>query len=462
MKTFPHGIHLEDKKGETQAKAIKEAKLPAKVILPLQQNLGCPADPLVKVGDSVTEGQKIADSLKYVSAPIHASISGKVTKIEKLPNACDFDVPSIVIEREAGEEKQVSYGSQWALAELTPEQIRKIVREAGIVGLGGATFPTHVKITPPEGKKIDTIIINGCECEPYITVDHRTMLERVEEVLWGARALAKAVGAEKIIFGIENNKRDAIDQLKSEILNSKSEIPPCGIPQQLSDKGSGTNSKFEIQICEVKTKYPQGGEKQLIKAILKREVPAGGLPLDVGVVVNNVGTAVAVAEAVKSGIPLIKRAVTVTGSGIKEPQNLRVRIGTTFGEVIEQCGGMTDDAAKVIMGGPMTGITVSSLEMPVVKATNCILVLNRRDAKIFEEGDCIRCGRCIKSCPVGLMPNYLADYAKLKNWDLAESYHVADCIECGCCAYVCPSCIFLVQYFKIAKRELQLRKAKCQ
>jgi len=436
MKTFRQGIHLEYKKEATKGKPIREARAPRRVILPLQQNLGCPNDPLVKVGDEVREGQKIADSSKFVSAPIHAPISGKVTKIERLPNACGFDVDSIVIEGNGIESSESTVESR-TLEKLSPEEIRKIVRETGIVGLGGAAFPTHVKLTPPPEKKIDTIIINGCECEPYITADHRIMLERTEDVVFGARAIAKAVGASRIIVGIENNKPDAIEKLKSE-----------------------TNVKFEIQI--LKTKYPQGGEKQLIKAILNREVPSGGLPLDIGIVVQNVGTAVAIAEAIKLGIPLIQRVVTVTGSGVKDPQNLMVKIGTTFGEVIEQCGGLTDDAAKVIMGGPMTGITASSLDMPVVKAANCILVLNKKDAKVFEEESCIRCGRCIKSCPVGLLPNFLADYAKLKDWDKTEEYHVADCIECGCCAYVCPSRIFLVQYFKVAKRELQIRKAVCK
>ena len=409
----------------------------------MQQNLGCPNDPLVKVGDEVGEGQKIADSSKFISAPIHAPISGKVMKIERLSNVCGFDVDSVLIEAQstehlpAGRHGRTQNTERRLLEELSPEEIRKIVREAGIVGLGGAAFPTHVKLTPPPGEKIDTIIINGCECEPYITADHRLMLERAEDVIYGAKAIAKAVGASRIIVGIENNKPDAIEKLKSE-----------------------TNVKFEIQI--LKTKYPQGGEKQLIKAILNREVPSGGLPLDIGVVVQNVGTAVAIAEAIKFGKPLIQRVVTVTGSGVKDPQNLMVKIGTTFGEVIEQCGGLTDDAVKVIMGGPMTGIAASSLDMPVVKATNCILVLNKKDAKVFEEMACIRCGRCIKACPVGLLPNFLADYAKLKDWYKTEEYHVADCIECGCCAYVCPSRIFLVQYFKVAKRELQIRKAVCK
>ncbi|MFA5113677.1 MAG: electron transport complex subunit RsxC [Candidatus Margulisiibacteriota bacterium] len=435
MPNFRGGVHPPEQKDATEKQPLKTAALPARVVLPLQQNLGCPNDPLVKVGDEVKEGQKIADAQKFIAAPLHAPISGKVTKIEKLDNACGFDTASIVIE---GSGAATAYAGQWSVEELTPEQIRQSVREAGIVGLGGAAFPTHVKLTPPAGKQIDAVIINGCECEPYLTADHRIMLERGADLLYGARAIAKAVGAGRIIMAIEENKADAIAKV------------------QLATRDT------QLETIKLRTKYPQGGEKMLIKTLLGREVPSGGLPSDVGVVVQNVGTAVAIAEAVKYGKPLIERVVTVTGSAVKQPQNLVVRIGTTFKEVIDQCGGLTEDAAKVIMGGPMTGIAVASLDVPVVKATSGILALNKRDAQHYEEGDCIRCGRCLKVCPTGLMPNFLGEYARLKNWDKMAEYHVADCIECGCCSYVCPSRIYLVQYFKVAKRELQTRKAVCK
>jgi electron transport complex protein RnfC len=437
MSSFRGGIHPPENKGSSEKSALKTADRPAKVILPLQQNLGCPNEPLVKVGDEVKEGQKIADAARLISAPLHAPIAGKVTRIEKLPNACGFDVASVVIEGGGGE---TAYAGQWLLEELTPEQIRRSVREAGIVGLGGAAFPTHVKLTPPAGKKIDTVIINGCECEPYITADHRLMLERTDDLLFGAKAIAKAVGAGRVVVAIERNKADAI-----KIVKAKAEV-----------------EGRRLEVAALKTRYPQGGEKMLITALTGREVPSGGLPSDIGVIVQNVGTAVAVAQAVRYGKPLIERAVTVTGSGVRQPQNLIVRIGTTFQAAIDQCGGLTDDAAKVIMGGPMTGIAVSTLDVPVVKATSCLLVLNRQDVKNYEEGDCIRCGRCLKVCPTGLMPNFLGEFARLKAWDKMAEYHVADCIECGCCSYVCPSRIYLVQYFKTAKRELQTRKAVCK
>ncbi|OGC11597.1 electron transporter RnfC [candidate division WOR-1 bacterium RIFOXYA12_FULL_52_29] len=445
MKSFSRGIHPQDSKERSAAKPIKEALSPRKVILPLQQNLGCPCEPLVKVGDEVSEGEKIADSAAFVSAPIHAPISGRVTEIKYYPNACDYDIPSIVIEATDAVDKVTRPGSRWTLEELAPEQIRKIIREAGLVGLGGAAFPTHVKLAVPKGKTVDTVVVNGCECEPFITSDHRVMVEKAAAIILGARALAKAVGAEKIVVGIESNKLDAYKAVNFE----------------------GLKVRGGVSVVQVKTKYPQGGEKMLIKALLDREVPSGGLPSDVGAVVCNVATAAAAAEAVTHGLPLTKRVVTVTGPGIKEPQNLLVKIGTPFAELIEQCGGTVGNVVKLIMGGPMMGIAVPTAQVPVVKATSAILLLTDQEVKVEPEGNCIRCGRCVRSCPIGLTPNFLAEYAKTGNWQGAYDYNVIDCIECGCCGFVCPSRIPLVQYFKLAKnavRELKLaeKKAVCR
>lgn len=442
MKTFSQGIHPEYRKQKTEGSSIIEAAVPKKVIIPLHQHTGATCEPLVKVGDEVTEGQKIGDTSKFISAPVHASISGKVTKIDKFLHPCGVGILSVVVESQEVQspKSKVDIG-QRTLDSISAEEIRKSVREAGIVGLGGAAFPTHVKLTPPEGKTIDTILINGCECEPYITADHRVMLERTADLLIGAKLIAKATGAKKIIFGVEDNKKDAIKVLRTEIRTK---------PEQGMTDG--------IEVVEVETKYPQGGEKMLIKAILDREVPSGGLPLDVGVVVSNVGTAVAVAEAVKSGISLTKRVVTVTGSGIKEPKNLLVRIGTPIAEIINQCGGLAENAHKIIIGGPMMGVSQFTLEIPVVKATCCILVLTKEDIVEKEIYPCIKCACCIDHCPMYLMPTRLAAYAENAKYGEFEDWGGQDCIECGCCAYVCPANIPIVHWIKLAKLKLKEMK----
>ncbi|MFH1361839.1 MAG: electron transport complex subunit RsxC, partial [bacterium] len=330
---------------------------------------------------------------------------------------------------------------QRTLDNVAPDEIRSAVKEAGIVGLGGAAFPTHVKLTPPAGKNIDTILINGCECEPYITADHRVMLEKAREVVLGSKLVAKACGANRVIFGVESNKKDAIKVLRDEIRRN----PEDGLYDG-------------IEVIELETKYPQGGEKVLIKATLDREVPSGGLPLDVGVVVANVGTCVAISEAVFIGQPLIKRVVTVTGSGIKEPKNLLVRIGTSFKDIIDQCGGLTADAYQVIMGGPMMGVAQASLDVPIVKATSCILVLNKKEVSQEKIYPCIKCGNCIDNCPMNLVPTKLAAYAEYDKYSEFEEWGGQDCMECGSCVYVCPAKIPIVQWIKLAK--LKLRQMK--
>jgi electron transport complex protein RnfC len=432
MKTFKQGIHPSYNKSRTEDRNIVEAIVPKKVIIPLHQHTGASCEPLVKVGDEVREGQKIGDTSKFVSAPIHASISGKVTKIDKLPHPCGKNILSVVIEGSGtGDEGRGTKGLSWD--DLKAEEIRKTVREAGIVGLGGAAFPTHVKLTPPEGKKIDTLMVNGCECEPYITADHRVMLEKTEDMIAGAMLAARATGADKIIIGIEDNKSNAIGKVKTELRRLKAE---------------------HIKVVKLKTKYPQGGEKMLVKAVLNREVPSKGLPLDVGVVVINVGTAVVIAEAVKYGTPLTKRVVTVTGSGIKEPQNLLVRIGTPFQDVIDQCGGLNQVASMVIMGGPMMGVSQYTLEVPIVKATSCILVLSPTDYIDKKVYACVKCAKCVDHCPMYLMPTRLSAFAENGKYGDFEDWGGRDCIECGCCTYVCPASIPLVQWIKLAKLKL--------
>jgi len=433
MKTFKQGIHPKYKKQETENKQIVEATVPAKVIIPLHQHTGATCDPLVKVGDEVFEGQKIGESSKFISASVHASISGKVTKVDRMLHPCGVEVMSVVIER--SEAPQIRNSN----AEI--RDVIGMIKEAGIVGLGGAAFPTHVKLSPPKGKKIDTLLINGCECEPYITADHRIMLERTKDLVAGAKLAAKACGASRIIFGIEANKKDAIKAIRNVVRTN---------PEEGIHDG--------IEVIELETKYPQGGEKMLIKAMLNREVPSGGLPLDVGVVAINVGTAVAIYEAVTQSQPLIKRVVTVTGSGIKEPKNLLVRIGTTFQDIVDQCGGLTTDAAKIIMGGPMMGVSQASLEVPVVKATSCILVLNKKDSQLDKQYPCIKCGRCLEFCPMNLVPTRLAAYAENGKYGEFEEWGGQDCMECGCCAYVCPSKIPIVQLVKLAKYKLRQMK----
>ena len=437
MKTFAQGIHPEYRKQKTENRAIVEAALPKKVIIPLHQHTGATCEPLVKVGEEVFEGQKIGDTSKFISAPVHASISGKVTKIDEMLHPCGAEIDSVVIEAAQGAESRKQSAGSRKLEDLSPEEIRKVVREAGIVGLGGVAFPTHVKLTPPEGKKIDTILVNGCECEPYITADHRIMLEKPQDVIYGSVAIAKAAGAEKIIIGVEDNKPDAIERLRS--------------VSRLQQAG-------KIEVVKLKTQYPQGGEQILVKAVLEREVPSKGLPLDIGVVVSNVGTAVAVAEAIKFGTPLIKRVVTVTGSGIKKPQNLLVRIGTPFQDIISQCGGLAEEAYKIIMGGPMMGVAQFSLEVPIVKATTCILVLSRKeplDEKIYP---CVKCARCVDHCPMYLVPSRLSAYAENTRYGDFEEWGGQDCIECGNCAYVCPAKIPIVHWIKLAKYKLSQMK----
>jgi electron transport complex protein RnfC len=438
-RTFRGGVHPPGNKHWTERKPIEEMPLPRRVIIPLHMHTGSPAKALVKEGDTVRAGQVIGEPGGFVSAAVHASISGKVTAVlPHLHPAIPYLVPTVVIETPEGAAPD---GGSWPEAadwsSLSADELRARVREAGVVGLGGAAFPTHVKLSPPKEKKIDALILNGVECEPYLTADHRLMLEQADAVIGGTRILLKILGLSKAYLGIERNKPDAIAFLAERCRALKA----------------------PVEVVPLKVKYPQGAEKQLIKAILKREVPSGGLPFDVGVVVQNVGTAAAVHDAVARGKPLIDRILTVTGAGVKEPKNLRVRIGTPFADVIAYCGGFASEEGerKIIMGGPMMGLAQYSLEVPVVKGTSGILVL-ADGVRAGRETTCIKCGRCVAICPVYLMPNRISDYAEIDKFDQCNEYGVRDCIECGACAYVCDVKRPIVHLVKYAKLNLAKKK----
>ncbi len=441
LNTFDHGIHPEYFKDFTAKKAVEKAPIPKRVIIPLQQHIGAPCQPLVKKKDEVIEGQKIGDVKAFISAPVHASISGKVKDIGKYPYPGGGKVVSVVIEGDGtspgfSQDEEVFLD----LESLTPEDIRDKVREAGIVGMGGAGFPTHVKLTPPDGKKVGTLIINGCECEPYLNTDYRMMLEDTKKLLWGILAIMKVVGAEKTYVGVEVNKLDAIDKIRTE-----------------------TESYSNIEVVPLDVKYPQGAEKMLIKAILNKKVPLGRLPLDVDVLVSNVGTAIAIYDALRYNRPLIERVVTVAGAAIKEPKNLLVRVGTSLKEAIDVCGGMVDGQHKVIMGGPLMGVAQGDLSAPIVKGTSGIVALMEDDIQPGEYKPCIRCAACVDVCPVYLMPLKIADFGNFHRLEQFKGFGGMACIECGCCSFVCPSKRPLVQWIRIGKarlREAQQKETK--
>ncbi len=436
--TFRGGIHPPENKHRTEGKQIQAMPLPRKLVIPLQQHTGAPCEPLVKEGDEVRAGQKIGESTGFVSSPVHAGISGKVTAVAPMPHpVLPGLVRSIVIECPEGAGPD---GGSWTekkdWSALSADQIRFLIKEAGIVGLGGAAFPTHVKLSPPKEKRIEILIINGVECEPFLTADHRLMLERADGIIEGARIMLKVLGLQKAVIAIEKNKPDAI--------------------ALLGEKCRASGGALEVLPLTVK--YPQGAEKQLIKAVMNREVPSGGLPFDVGAVVQNVGTAFAVFEAVVYGKPLIERTLTVTGDGIAEPKNVSVRIGTPFSDVIAFCGGsLPDGDGKLVMGGPMMGIAQYTAEVPVVKGTSGILLL-RRGARTEKETTCIKCGRCVEVCPMLLMPNRISDWAEKDNFAKAEEYGVKDCMECGACTYVCDVKRPIVHLVKYSKLNLAKKK----
>jgi electron transport complex protein RnfC len=433
LKTFSKGgIHPPEAKLSASA-AIAVLPLPKEVYIPISQHIGAPSEPIVAKGDKVLVGDLIAKSTGFVSANIHSSVSGIVEGIETVVDASGYPRTVVKIAVEGDDwQPSIDRSPDFTNAKgLSSRDVLDGIIAAGIVGLGGATFPSHVKLTVPEGKRVDALIINGVECEPYLTSDHRLMVEKGREVLAGVEVLMTALGVSKAYIGIENNKKDAISHLSS------------------------LAKEFEnIEVVPLKVKYPQGGEKQLIKAVINREVPSGGLPIDVGAVVHNVGTAFAVYEAIAKRKPLVERVVTVTGKSVKEPKNLLVRIGTPVSALIDAVGGLSEDTGKVISGGPMMGKALSNLNAPVTKGTSGILVMPESMASRPAASVCIRCSKCVGVCPMGMEPYLLYKLASRNLTERLEQERVMDCMECGSCSYGCPANLPLLDYVRLGKAEV--------
>ena len=435
---FYGGVHPAEHKEATERKPVVPLEeAPAQVVIPMSMHVGAPCKPIVAVGDEVTVGQKIGE-IAGLGAPIHASVSGKVVAVEPRPHPGGDVMMSVVIENDYKDTPHPSIVHRDNVDALTSQEIIDIVKEAGITGMGGAGFPTHVKLSGAVGKA-DTIILNGAECEPYITADHRLMLERGEAGIGGARCIRKALGLKEATIGIEGNKLDAVEHLKSLL----------------------PNGDTSIHVETLKTRYPQGAEKQLIQRVTGREVPPGGLPADVGCTVFNVATAAAIYDAVTEGKPLTHRNVTITGGAIERPMNVNAPIGTPVEHLIKMAGGFKTQPQRLLMGGPMMGNPQYDLTAPMFKGTNCILALTDAEAAIQDtEQTCLRCGRCVNACPMHLMPLYMHMYAEKRAWHELEGYNIMDCMECGSCNYICPARIHLVQSFRMAKFEIRGLAAK--
>ena len=436
-RSFSGGIHPPTSKDLTKDKPIKILGAPPKVVIPLKQHIGAVCDPVVQIGERVKKGQLIGESAAFVSAPVHSSVSGIVSDICLYDHPSGVKTPAIIIENDGLDEYDESIKPYGDYNKLTKEEIVAAMKKAGMVGMGGATFPTHVKFSPPPDKKIDTLIINGAECEPYLTSDHREMLEKPRGVIDGVRIMLKVLELPKGYIAVEDNKTDAANALKN---------------------AAGKDPSIEIVV--LKTKYPQGSEKQLIKVITGREVPSGKLPADVGTLVSNIDTCIAMSEVMARGVPLIRRVITVSGSGVNNPGNFSVAIGTSFREVFEAAGGLKEDVKKVIMGGPMMGQAQYSLDAPVIKGTSGLIALKEKDVQLYNEMPCVRCGKCSRGCPMKISPIYLALYSRNLNFEQMERYHITDCIECGSCSFVCPSKRNPVQYIRVGKALLAAEKSK--
>lgn len=425
FKLFRGGIHPHDGKELARDAAIETMPAPPLVALPLSQHIGAPCTPTVKVGETVKRGQRIATSQAFLHADIHASVSGKVKRIEN---------GMIYLENDGLDAwaEGLPFTRDWQA--MTPEDLLSAIEAAGIVGMGGATFPTQVKLKPK--KPVDVLILNGAECEPYLTADDRLMREEPERVVTGARILAKILGTNRSVIAVEENKPEAAEALR---------------------RAAGQ----DLEVLLLRTRYPQGAEKMLIYAVTGREVPLGGLPMDAGAVVQNVGTAAAVADACCHGLPLTERITTVSGDAIRTPKNLRVRLGTSYRDAIDFCGGFSEQPDKVLAGGPMMGRAQESLDVPITKGSSGILALTRRITAHGPELHCIRCGRCVAACPMGLVPSMLSILGERQDVEKArDSYGVMNCIECGCCTYVCPAKRNIVQYIRVTKGAVKALAAK--
>ncbi|MEG1719633.1 MAG: electron transport complex subunit RsxC [Clostridia bacterium] len=441
-RTFKGGVHPKENKDKTATLPIEELMAPEIMIYPLKAHIGAMNSPLVKLHDTVLVGQLIGDTSATMTVPTHSSVSGEVIAIEPREASNGSTIMSIVIKNDFKytELKSAIKIPRKDKTKLTLNNIIKIARDAGLSGMGGAAFPTAVKISSISATELDYLIINGAECEPYITADHRAMVEYPKPIISGIKLLAQALHPTKIILAIEDNKEDAIMSMK--------------------DAASGT----DIEVRGLKTKYPQGGEKQLIKVLTGREVPPGKLPSDVHCAVFNVDTCASLHRAITHKMPVIKRVVTVSGGGMKEPKNLLVRIGTPVSHLIEYCGGVTDDTTKIVLGGPMMGFAGANDEMPVTKSTSAVLALTKSEYKEITYGNCIHCGRCVNSCPMRIMPMFVDLYATTGDFDSCEKYNIVDCIECGCCSYVCPARLPLISIMRYAKSKvldnIKAREAK--
>lgn len=435
MKTFKGGIHPPGEKDLVKNNPIVDFPLSSTFYVLIQQHLGAPAKPVVKAGEDVKKGQALSEPLGFVSAPVHAPTSGKVKAISRMVHpVTGLLAPCVVLEADGKDEWAEGLPLKRDPLAMTKEDLMGAIKSAGIVGMGGATFPTHVKLSPPKDKTIDTFIVNGAECEPYLSSDHRLMLEEPDRVIGGTLIAMKILGLKTATIAIESNKPDAIKLLQDK-------VPP------------------EIKVEPVKVKYPQGAEKQLINALTGREVSSGGLPMDVGAVVQNAGTCAAIYDACAYGIPLIERITSVTGRGIKHPKNIRVRVGTPITDVLEFCGGL-DDGVKIIFGGPMMGIAQFSDDISIMKGTSGVLVLTEKDTNISQYSACISCGRCVEACPMCLIPSTLSKLGEKSMWETAMNNDLLDCFECGSCTYVCPANRPIVHFIKHLKALQRAASAK--